>query len=488
MIEFYLNGQPQKLDQTDPNLSILDWLRTKMRLSGTKEGCASGDCGACTVLLGSLDQQGEWQYAAMNSCIGLVGALHGKHLITVDALQSEPAHPVQTAMVECNGSQCGFCTPGIIMSLVGLHQQVAVSGQHANAHQLMEALAGNLCRCTGYRPIVEAGARTVVDSVQQWDGSSLFSPQPDAGFMAAREQAAVLQDEAGNRFTAPLSLAALREVLAAQPQARLVAGSTDLALEITQQLKSLPQMVSVEQVAELKLLEQDDENLTIGSALTYAQFGPLLNQYWPAFAPMLERLGSLQIRNRGTLGGNIGNASPIGDMPPPLIALGADIQLDSAAGSRWLALEDFFVDYKKTVLQPGEFIRAVRIAKPAANERLFIYKISKRLDDDISAVLAAFWLRLDGEQIEDCRLAYGGMAGIPKRALAAETALRGQRFDEPAIAAAAAALAQDFTPMSDVRASAAYRQEVAGNLLRRALYEHRAAHTGGAAIMVTDYA
>ena len=446
MIEFYLNGQSQKLDQTDPNLSILDWLRTKMRLSGTKEGCASGDCGACTVLLGSLDQHEQWHYVAMNSCIGLVGALHGKHLITVDALQREPAHPVQTAMVECNGSQCGFCTPGIVMSLVGLHQQVASAGQHANAHQLMEALAGNLCRCTGYRPIVEAGARSIVDSVQQWDGNALFSPQPSSEFKQARAQAAVLQDEAGNRFTAPLS------------------------------------------VAELQQLEQDDENLTIGSALTYAQFGPILDQYWPAFTPMLERLGSLQIRNRATLGGNIGNASPIGDMPPPLIALGAEVQLDSQNGIRWLALQDYFLDYKKTVLQPGEFIRAVRIAKPAANERLFIYKISKRLDDDISAVLAAFWLRFNGDNIEDCRLAYGGMAGIPKRALAAETALRGQAFDESAVAAAAAALTQDFKPMSDVRASAAYRLEVAGNLLRRALYEHRAAHTGGAALTVTDYA
>lgn len=488
MIEFYLNGQPQKLDQTDPNLSILDWLRTKMRLCGTKEGCASGDCGACTVLLGSLDAQDQWQYVAMNSCIGLVGALHGKHLVTVDALQQEPAHPVQTAMVECNGSQCGFCTPGIVMSLVGLHQQVAGAGSSANAHQLMEALAGNLCRCTGYRPIVEAGARTLVDSVQQWDGNALFSPAASAEFKAASQQAAVLQDEAGNRFTAPLSLADLRAQLAANPQARLVAGSTDLALEITQQLKTLPQLISVEQVAELRALEQDEKNLTIGSALRYVEFGPLLNQYWPAFAPMLERLGSLQIRNRGTLGGNIGNASPIGDMPPPLIALGAQVQLDGANGSRWLVLEDFFLDYKKTALQPGEFIRAVRVAKPAANERLFIYKISKRLDDDISAVLAAFWLRFEGEQVADCRLAYGGMAGIPKRALNAEAALRGQAFDEPAITAAANALAQDFTPMSDVRASAAYRQEVAGNLLRRALYEHRAPSTGGAALMVTDYA
>ena len=488
MIEFYLNGQPEKLDRADPNMSILDWLRTKKRLSGTKEGCASGDCGACTVLIGSPSADGGLHYTAINSCISLVGSLHGKHLISVDALQADNAHPVQTAMVECSGSQCGFCTPGFIMSMVGLHQQVAGKNGSASEHQLMEALAGNLCRCTGYRPIIEAGRRTLVDAVQHWDGAALFEPAPAAQFAATRSTAASLQDDEGKRFDAPVELSALRSLLAANPGARLVAGSTDLALEITQQLKVLPQLVSVEQITELHAVECDEQNLTIGSAATYSEFGATLSADWPAFAPMLERLGSLQIRNRGTLGGNIGNASPIGDMPPPLIALGADIQLDSENGERWIALQDFFVDYKKTVLAPGEFIRAVRVPRPQANEKLFIYKISKRLDDDISAVLGAFWLQFDGDTVSDCRLAFGGMAGIPRRAAAAEAALRGAHFDETAVAAAQAALATDFTPLSDVRASASYRTTVAGNLLLRALYEFRAGDAGKAQLMVTDYA
>jgi len=353
---------------------------------------------------------------------------------------------------------------------------------------LMEALAGNLCRCTGYRPIIEAGRRTLVDAVQHWDGAALFEPAPAGQFAATRSTAASLQDDEGKRFDAPVELSELRNLLAANPDARLVAGSTDLALEITQQLKVLPQLVSVEQITELHAVECDEQNLTIGSAATYSEFGATLSADWPAFAPMLERLGSLQIRNRGTLGGNIGNASPIGDMPPPLIALGANIQLDSENGERWIALQDFFVDYKKTVLAPGEFIRAVRVPRPQANEKLFIYKISKRLDDDISAVLGAFWLQFDGDTVGDCRLAFGGMAGIPKRAAGAEAALRGARFDETAVAAAQAALATDFTPLSDVRASASYRTTVAGNLLLRALYEFRAGDAGKAQLMVTDYA
>ncbi|WP_425222216.1 xanthine dehydrogenase small subunit [Pseudomonas sp.] len=488
MIEFYLNGQPEKLDRADPNMSILDWLRTKKRLSGTKEGCASGDCGACTVLLGSPADDAGAHYTAINSCISLIGSLHGKHLITVDALSPEQAHPVQQAMVECSGSQCGFCTPGFIMSMVGLHQQVAGSNSTASEHQLMEALAGNLCRCTGYRPILEAGRRTLVDAVQHWDGAALFEPAPAQTFSDTRARAASLEDDQGKRFDAPVELSELRSLLAANPDARLVAGSTDLALEITQQLKTLPQLISVEQVAALHALDCDEQNLTIGSAATYSEFAPTLCADWPAFAGMLERLGSLQVRNRGTLGGNIGNASPIGDMPPPLIALGAQIQLDGADGERWLALEDFFVDYKKTRLAPGEFIRAVQVPRPQDNQRLFIYKISKRLDDDISAVLGAFWLQFDGDTVSDCRLAFGGMAGIPKRATAAEAALRGAVFDDTAVAAAQAALASDFSPLSDVRASASYRMSVAGNLLLRALLESRAGETGAPALTVTDYA
>ncbi|WP_022962141.1 xanthine dehydrogenase small subunit [Halopseudomonas pelagia] len=490
MIEFYLNGQPQTLESADPNLSILEWLRTKMRLTGTKEGCASGDCGACTVMLGTPTDENGLSYQSINSCIALIGSLHGKHLVTIDALQSEPAHPVQTAMVECHGSQCGFCTPGIIMSLVALHHEVADQQQNCDRHRLLEALSGNLCRCTGYRPIVDAATRSVINDVQVWEGGGLMNtPMPSIKDMPA----ASLQDAQGKRFDAPVTLQQLRDLLASSPNARLVAGSTDLALEITQQLKTLPHLVSTEQVPELQSIESSDEGLCIGAAVSYRRAGKLLSARWPAFGPMLERLGSLQIRNRGTLGGNIGNASPIADMPPPLLALDAQIQLDSAAGTRWLALEAFFLDYRKTALRPGEFIRSVRVPEPqrdasTAQERLFIYKVSKRLDDDISAVLGAFWFRFDGQQIIDCRLAYGGMAAIPKRARAAEAALRGATFDDASITLAIAALANDFSPISDVRASAAYRVQVAGNLLRRALLEHADSADSEYGLMVTDYA
>ncbi|MBL4610438.1 MAG: xanthine dehydrogenase small subunit [Pseudomonas sp.] len=489
MIEFHLNGQPLTLESTDPNLSILEWLRTKMRLTGTKEGCASGDCGACTVMLGTPSEQNELSYQSVNSCIALIGSLHGKHLVTIDALQSEPAHPVQTAMVECHGSQCGFCTPGIIMSLVALHHEAA-RYPDCDRHRVLEALSGNLCRCTGYRPIMDAATRSIVDGVQEWDGGGLLdTPVPSV----KDTPAASLQDAQGKRFDAPVSLEQLRDLLARSPGARLVAGSTDLALEITQQLKTLPHLVSTEQVPELQRIDITNEGLCIGAAVSYRRAGSVLNARWPAFGPMLERLGSLQIRNRGTLGGNIGNASPIADMPPPLIALGAEVQLDSAEGERWMALEAFFLDYRKTALRAGEFIRSVRVPKPrsdasTANERLFIYKVSKRLDDDISAVLGAFWFQFDGEQISDCRLAYGGMAATPKRARAAEAALRGATFDDASISHAIAALANDFSPLSDVRASAAYRAQVAGNLLRRALLEYGAGADSDNRLKVTDYA
>jgi xanthine dehydrogenase small subunit len=332
---------------------------------------------------------------------------------------------------------------------------------------------------------MDAGTRSIIDGVQAWEGGGLLETVLPS---VKDKPPASLHDAAGKRFDAPVTLAQLRELLAGAPDARLVAGSTDLALEITQQLKTLPHLVSTEQVPELQLIEETDNGLCIGAAVSYRRAGKALSERWPAFGPMLERLGSLQIRNRGTLGGNIGNASPIADMPPPLIALGAQIQLDSAAGTRWIALEDFFLDYRKTALRSGEFIRTVRVKEIGANEHLFIYKVSKRLDDDISAVLGAFWFHFDGAQIIDCRLAYGGMAATPKRARAAETVLRGATFDDASISRAIAALASDFTPMSDVRASAAYRAQVAGNLLRRALLEYSVGADSPYGLMVTDYA
>lgn len=487
MIEFYLNGQPQTVSQLDPNMSILDWLRTKMRLTGTKEGCASGDCGACTVVLGHVNAEGDLRYEPINSCISLVGSLQGTHLITVDALQDQPVHPVQKTMMDCHGAQCGFCTPGFIMSLFALHQ--TQQGQPAEDEAIMEALSGNLCRCTGYRPIVDAGRAAMVQAWSPGEQAPVLD-HPDIAIHLSRiqNQTGTLDDtdpDSDAWYKAPSSLGELRNLVEQYPDARLIAGSTDLALEITQQLKTLPHLISLQQVSELHAIDDQDDHLSIGSAVTYETLRPALDRYWPAFEPMLKRLGSLQIRHRGTLGGNIGNASPIADMPPPLIALGAELVLDGPQGERRLPLETFFLDYRKTDLRPSEFIRAVDIPKPGPQDQLFIYKVSKRLDDDISAVLGAFQLTLVDGKVQSCRLAWGGMAATPARSPAAEAALTGQPWTQATLDIAVQALANDFKPLSDVRASAQYRQQVAGNLLRRAWL---ASQTGAPTLMVTDYA
>lgn len=485
MIEFLLNGRLEKLDQCDPNQSILGWLRTKMRLTGTKEGCASGDCGACTVIVGTPDAGGNVRYEAINSCIALVGSLHGKELVTVDAFKATPGHPVQKAMVDCYGAQCGFCTPGIVMSLIALHR--AGKGEAVDDPAILEALSGNLCRCTGYRPIVEAARQSMV---QQWqpDKGGFLDADPSRLSQADRPGTATLTDNNGALYQAPDSLDALKALLRDHPEARLIAGGTDLALEITQQLNALPHLISVERVQALKRCELGEKALAIGAAVTYRQLQAPLASLWPAFDGLLERLGSLQIRNRGTLGGNIGNASPIGDMPPPLIALDATLVLDGPRGRRRMPIEDFFKGYRQTDLQPGELIHSVEIPVPRDDEQLFIYKISKRLDDDISAVLFAMRLTLENGRVADCRLAFGGMATTPARAFKTEKALLGKPWTAQTVNMAIPSLGNDFAPLSDVRASSDYRLQVAGNLLTRALIASTLPDQSSQPLMVTDYA
>lgn len=469
MIEFLLNGRIEKVDQFDPNLSILEWLRTKMRLTGTKEGCASGDCGACTVITGTADQHGNTRYEAINSCITLLGSLHGKELITVEAFQQEPRHPVQQGMMEKQGAQCGFCTPGIVMSLTALHANR--KGGTVSNHQILEALSGNLCRCTGYRPIIDAGKDAMV---KEWTpdtehpAASMVPESSESALSQFHRNNITMEAAGGARYDAPVSLDDLRSLRRTYPDSRLVAGSTDLALEITQQLSSFDHLVSVERITELKGCIREGDELVIGAATTYQEFRASLCDLWPAFDAMLDRLGSLQIRNRGTLGGNIANASPIGDMPPPLIALNAFLVLDGPAGQRSMPIENFFLGYKQTALKSGEFLHSVRIPAPKTDEALHIYKVSKRLDDDISAVLGAFRLTITDGVVSDCRLAFGGMAATPARALQTENALKGQPWNKNSVATAIKVLGGDFSPLSDVRASASYRLQVAGNLLRRA--------------------
>ncbi|KAA0948165.1 xanthine dehydrogenase small subunit [Pseudomonas sp. ANT_H14] len=475
MIQFLLNQELHSEHALDPNLTVLNYLREHLGKSGTKEGCASGDCGACTVVVGELhtDDRGTEQirYRSLNSCLTFVSSLHGKQLISVEDLKHQgQLHSVQKAMVECHGSQCGFCTPGFVMSLFALQKNSdAPDSQKAN-----EALAGNLCRCTGYRPILAAAKQACCNKPQdQFDSRQ-------AETIARLKSIAPTQTGELNcgdkRCLVPLTVADLADLYDAYPQARLLAGGTDLALEVTQFHRVLPVMIYVGNIEEMKRIETFDDRLEIGAATSLSDCYSALNNEYPDFGELLHRFASLQIRNQGTLGGNIGNASPIGDSPPLLIALGAQIVLCKGETRRTLALEDYFIDYRVTARQDSEFIEKIIVPR-ASTEQLFrAYKVSKRLDDDISAVCAAFNLRIDNGVIADARVAFGGMAATPKRAKNCETVLIGSVWSSATLEKACSALAEDFTPLSDFRASKEYRLLSAQNLLRKYFIELQTPH------------
>ena len=428
-IEFFLNGNRVRLPASEAGRTVLAWLREERRLTGTKEGCAEGDCGACTVVVAALEATGRVSYLPLCSCILCVGALDGKALITVEALKN---HPVQRAMVECHGSQCGFCTPGFVMALYAHYKNKNGS--------LCDALAGNLCRCTGYAPILAAGVR-MFDYEESNDTWGQLSDLPRDG----------VSDKC---FSAPRSLGELGSVL--QPHATLLGGGTDLGLLITKQLRDLENVVYLGNIPELKEIRESETHIELGGAVTYAEAHPALSRIHADIGELVRRLGGAQVRACGTLAGNIANGSPIGDSMPFLMALGATVTLQQSTAQRTISLENFYTGYRKTVLQPGEFIRSIRVPKLAPGARFAAYKISKRFDQDISAVCAAFHAA-PGK----ARFAFGGMAATPARAPRAEAAF------SKGIEAACAALAEDFKPLSDHRASAWYRLTVAQNLLRK---------------------
>lgn len=463
-IAFLLNGIPQRCE-VSPDTSILTLLREHLAQTGTKEGCASGDCGACTVAIGELTTETQ-RFASANACITPAHQLQGKHLVTVEGLAKEgQLHPAQEAMIECHGSQCGFCTPGIVMSLFTLHNDLTQRPAPLTSERLEATLGGNLCRCTGYRPIRDAALRMndIHFEPPQWYNATLPASESDVLPTASTGTAAF--------FARPASLSALTQLRQAAPQARLVAGGTDLWLESTQRLAPLDQLIDISCVAELLTVEEtmfgDQTGWWIGAGVTYTQLEPLFEEHFPAFAHLLHRLGSQQIRNRGTMGGNIANASPIGDTPPVLLVLGAQVELTSTNGSRCVALEDFFLDYKKTALATDEVISRIFIPQPVDDSQLRVWKLSKRREDDISALLGAFSYRVEHGALHDVRIAFGGMAAIPKRAHAAEKALEGSTITMEAFRAAQQALDDDFQPMSDVRGSQHYRQQAAKNLFER---------------------
>ncbi|MFJ2971069.1 xanthine dehydrogenase small subunit [Pseudomonas fulva] len=475
MIQFLVNQELRSEHALDPNMTVLQYLREQLGKPGTKEGCASGDCGACTVVIGELTQDDAGndalRYRSLNSCLTFVSSLHGKQLISVEGLKHQgQLHSVQQAMADCHGSQCGFCTPGFVMSLFALQK----NSQGADKHQAQEALAGNLCRCTGYRPILDAARQSCRQPCHdQFDAQQA---QTIARLKAIAPSQTGELNSGDKRCLVPLTVADLAELYSSHPEARLLAGGTDLALEVTQMHKTLPVMIYVGHVAELKRIEQTATHLEIGAATPLTDCYQALNAQYPDFGALLHRFASLQIRNQGTLGGNIGNASPIGDSPPLLIALDAQVVLRQGERQRTMPLEAYFIDYRITARQDSEFIEKILVPLARHDWTFRAYKVSKRLDDDISAVCAAFNLSIEHGVVNGARIAFGGMAAIPKRARACEAALLGQPWNKASVERACQALAEDFTPLSDFRASQQYRLLTAQNLLRKYFIEQQTPH------------
>ena len=483
-IRFFHRGAITEVSGVHPTLSVLDWLRDHARCTGTKEGCNEGDCGACTVVIGSLPEQGdELQLQTVNACIQFLPTLHGKALFTVEDLKNEPTasalHPVQQAMVECHGSQCGFCTPGFVMSLWSTYEHHQGCGTRPSRQQLADDLSGNLCRCTGYRPILDAGQRMFDLPVERLDNTPVVQALRQLQREGTFEYAAPGAHQPIQRFYAPTSLDELATLRAQLPGARLLAGSTDVGLWVNKQFRELGEIIFLGSVAELQRIEPLDAGgrggLWIGAGASLESAWRALAQRWPALTDVWLRFASPPIRHAGTMGGNVANGSPIGDSAPVLMALDAQIELRRGARVRRLPLPEFYLDYMKNRLEAGEFVQAIVIPGLPARRQVRAYKISKRFDCDISALCAGFAIELDGEIVKAARLAYGGMAGIVKRATGAEAAIVGQRWDEAAVQRAQAALATDFKPLTDMRASAEYRAQVAQNLLERLWLETRPA-------------
>jgi xanthine dehydrogenase small subunit len=474
-IRFIHRGQPIEVAGADPTLSVLDWLRGHARCTGTKEGCAEGDCGACTVIVAELEAGTKGNGVTLrpvNACIRFLPTLDGKALLTVEDLPAAPAaapdslplHPAQSAMVECHGSQCGFCTPGFVMSLAATYERHCEAGTRPDRAQLADDLAGNLCRCTGYRPILDAGERMFEQPPVRIDTAVLGQQ------LRALQAAPPLRLP---HFDAPRTLAAFAALRAEKPDARLLAGCTDIGLWVNKQFRALGDILYIGEVAELKRISEADGQLQIGAAVTLEDGWQALVQRFPMLQALWLRFASPPVRHAGTLVGNLANGSPIGDGAPVLMALDATLLLRRGEQQRRLPLDAFYLGYLQNALQPGEFIEAVEVPLAQADRRLRAYKVSKRFDSDISALCGAFCIALDRGTVSSARLAFGGLAATVKRAAAAEAALVGQPWTEATLSNAIAALDTDFTPLTDLRASAAYRQVVAGQLLRRFWLETR---------------
>ena len=465
-VRFLLNGMSLRLKDPNPAETVLDWLRIRRHLTGTKEGCNEGDCGACTVMLTSIANDGTAVHSAVNSCLLFLPQLDGKSLRTVEGVADETGilHPVQKRMIEHHGSQCGFCTPGFVMSMVAVHG----SGRQ----DLDDILAGNLCRCTGYAPIVRAAQAAENDAVAPWLDSDVHGLRSLVSEGKSPDPAC-----RSGKYFMPGTADDLADWSLANPDGTLVGGATDLGLVVNKDMKSISPMCFVSQVRDLGAITPMNGGLMVGATATISELRDRVKNRYPDFGELLRRFGSEQVRNVATIGGNIANGSPIGDGAPPLIALGATLTLRRGSDRRTLDIEDFFIAYGHQDLQPGEFIESLHI--PDAPDRLRCFKLSKRFDQDISAVLGCFNIVVgENGTVETARIAFGGMAGTPKRARAAEGRLVGRRWNKKTVKSAARAFESDFTPISDLRASAGYRAASARHMLLRCFLEDSVGETG----------
>jgi xanthine dehydrogenase small subunit len=471
-IQFLLNDKIVERTDVSATETLLDFLRLDRKLRGTKEGCAEGDCGACTVLVGRLFN-GQLKYESVNACIRFVGSLDGCHVVTVEALAGTNGtlHPVQQAMVNTHASQCGFCTPGFVMSLYGLWMR----NPRPNTQEIEKALQGNLCRCTGYAAIIRAAESVSAVGDLKKDPLVAERARVTEQLLALRDGKRVVIGEGKQQLILPANVDDFADVLENNPGATIVAGSTDVGLWVTKFMREIGPVVFLSHLDDLRQISEGGDGLTLGAGVSYTEAYPAIIRHFSQLTELWNRIGGQQIRNMGTVGGNVANGSPIGDTPPALIGLGATVLLRKGKIRRSVPIENYFIEYGKQDRSPGEFVEAIQIPYLGADDLYGVYKISKRLDEDISSVCGAFRIVLDERgRVKSAVIAFGGMAGTPKRAGAVEQALVGAVWDEGAIEKAIAAFSNDFTPLTDWRASADYRLLVAKNLLRRFYLE-----TGG---------